>query len=157
MLKTQGSKWTWYAKPMRSSSLRNEALTTVLTKAVQRTLTPLTSPGYPLILNLLLSPVACFVEPLHLFLGWALLCSFLGALLPRLAIGWWGFFCAGTSSVLCAEEVEGVPAAVNYVCCTGSWDHSSQIYLARVGSCFLLMQKNKNIIITKVRLNDSLK
>lgn len=59
--------------------------------------------------------------------------------------------------MLCSEEVEGVPAAVNYVCSTGSCDHSSQIYLASVGSCFILMQNNKNIIITKVRLNDSLK
>lgn len=59
--------------------------------------------------------------------------------------------------MICAEEDKGVPAAVNYVHSTGSCDHSSQIYLASVGSCFLLMQKNKNIIIIKVRLNDSLK
>jgi len=59
--------------------------------------------------------------------------------------------------VLCAKGDKGIPAAVNYACSTGSCNHSSQIYLASVGSCFLLMQNNKNIIITKVRLNDSLK
>lgn len=59
--------------------------------------------------------------------------------------------------MLCAEQDKGIHASVNCVCNTGSCNHSSQIYLASIGSCFLLMQNNKNIIIMKVRLNDSLK
>lgn len=65
-------------------------------------------------------------------------------------------FCS-VSVELCAEKDKGVPSAVSYVCSPGRCDHSSQLYLDSVGSCFLLMQSNKNIIITKVRLNDSLK
>lgn len=67
-----------------------------------------------------------------------------------------GFLCSA-SGVLCEEEDKGVPSAVSSVCSPGRCDHSSQLYLDSVGSCFLLMQSNKNIIILKVRLNDSLK
>lgn len=57
--------------------------------------------------------------------------------------------------VLCAEEDKGVLFSVRYVCSPGLCDHSSQLYLENVGSYFLIMQSNENIIM-KIGLNDSL-
>lgn len=136
---------------MRGSALTNEETTKVMTKASQTMLAPLTSPGYPIFLNLLLSSGVPLVEPLHLFLGWELLRAPWGLFCQALSWAGGGSSCAGAIGVLCAEEDKGVPAALSCVCSAGSCDHSSQIYLASVGSCFLLMQNNKNIIITKVQ------
>lgn len=96
-------------------------------------------------------PWGCPCRAPAFVLGMGVPTCFPGVLLLSRTMGWWWVFCAGSSGVLCAEEDEGVPAAVNCVCSTGSCDHSSRIYLAGVGSCFLLMQNNKNIIITKVQ------
>jgi len=76
---------------MRGSALGNEEIATVMTKASQGMSAPLTSPACPIFLNLLLSPGAALVEPLHVLLGWEAPACFPGVLLPTLPWAGGGF------------------------------------------------------------------
>lgn len=126
----------------------------VCLKPLKGFLAQVTSPGYLILLNLLFFPEPSFEDPFHFFSGMRVpVCipeDSPAKLSQGLVVGF-------LSSASVAEKDKGVPSAVSYVCSPGRCDHSSQLYLDSVGSCFLLMQSNKNIIIMKVRLNDSLK
>lgn len=156
-LGAEGSERAWYPKNMGCSALTNEEITTHTPKASQEIVG---TGDMSWILHILKSAPfpwgSLWRSPSFVSGMGAPVCFPEGSPAEPCQGLVVGFLCS-VNGVLCAEGDKGVPCAVSYVCSPGRCDHSSQLDLESVGSCFLLMQSNKNIIITKVRLNDSLK